>query len=174
MAGTRVHRAHREGWGAGRMTRAFGASLAVGVAALAASARLPAAGATDTARAAHVLAGTATADLHLLKIEGSVLIEEGPVNGSLDGTAKAYLNIGSTGSTLAARFTITTRSGTISAQGTAHPHGSGRYTSFAGTYTIVHGTGRYAHIHGRAGLYGVFDRNTEAVILQATGGTLSY
>lgn len=132
---------------------------------------LPLARAESTAHLAHVLTGTATAKLHLTRAEGSMLIEEGPVTGALTGTAKAWLQ---TGTILTARFTIQTRYGSISGQGHASPHGSGRYISFAGTFTTTGGTGRYAHVHGKAGLYGVFDRRTEAVTIQATGGTLTY
>ena len=47
-----------------------------------------------TARAAHVLGGTATARLHLVYLEGSELIEEGPVTGALTGSARATLHTG--------------------------------------------------------------------------------
>ncbi|HTU79250.1 MAG TPA: hypothetical protein VMF09_10875 [Solirubrobacteraceae bacterium] len=122
------------------------------------------------ARAAYVLNGNATAHLHLVKAEGSQLIEEGPISGALTGSARAKLR---TGATFTASFTIYTRYGSISGHGLATPHGSGRYQSFGGSFIASGGSGRYAHITGRAGLYGVFDRRTDAVLIQTTG-RLSY
>jgi hypothetical protein len=124
----------------------------------------------DVARAAHVIAGTATAHLHLVKAEGSQLIEEGAVSGAFVGSVHGKLY---TGATFTATFTIHTQSGSISGRGQATPHGAGRYQSFAGTFVASGGTGRYAHVSGHAGLSGVFDRRTDAVVIQ-TSGTLSY
>jgi hypothetical protein len=123
------------------------------------------------AHAARTLSGTATAHLHLTKPEGSTLIEEGPVTGALVGSAWAELH---TGALFTAKFTIHTHAGSISGHGQATPHGSGRYQSFSGWFVASSGSGRYAHIHGRAGLYGVFDRRYESVVIQTTDGTLSY
>jgi hypothetical protein len=123
------------------------------------------------AHAAGMLSGTATASLHLVKPNGSELIEEGRVTGVLTGTARAQMHAG--GSEFRGTFTIRTRSGSISGRGTATPHGPGRYQSFSGIFTATGGTGRYAHIHGRSGLYGTFDRRSDAVVVQ-TQGTLTY
>jgi hypothetical protein len=123
------------------------------------------------ARTARTLTGTATARLSPVSVEGSKLTEDGPVSGALSGSAKAELHLGAT---FTASFTIHTRNGSIVGHGQATPHGSGRYESFSGTLTASSGTGRYAHIHGHAGLYGVFDRRTEKVTIQATGGHLVY
>jgi len=109
--------------------------------------------------------------MHLVSAEGATLFEEGTVTGALSGTIKADLQAGTS---LSARFTIQTRYGSISGQGHATAHGSGRYTSFAGTFTATKGTGRYAHVRGHGGLYGVVDRRTDAVTIQTTGGTLTY
>ncbi len=123
------------------------------------------------AHAAHVLKGTATAHLSPTSVEGSKLIEDGPISGALTGSAHAELR---TGAKFSANFTIHTHSGSISGHGTATPHGSGRYESFSGTLTATSGTGRYAHIKGHGGLYGVFDRRTDKVTIQTTGGELTY
>jgi hypothetical protein len=122
---------------------------------------------------AATLSGTATAHLHLVPpIEGSTLYEEGPVAGALTGTVKARLQ---TGALFTGQFTIRTRSGNILGRGSADPHGSGRYQSFSGSFVATGGTGRYARIHGRANLYGVIDRRTDAVTLQTVGnGKLIY
>jgi hypothetical protein len=144
--------------------------LAVAITASLAAATAAGASSTPVARAARALAGTATATLQLVKPDGSELIEEGPVSGLLHGTAKAKVH---TGAHFHGTFTIRTSSGSISGSGTATPHGSQRYQSFSGVFTATSGTGRYAHIHGHSGLYGVFDRRNDSVTVQ-TQGTLYY
>jgi hypothetical protein len=119
-----------------------------------------------SAHAAGVLNGKATAHLHLVQVEGSELNEEGPVTGVLTGTARGTLHLGAV---FIASFTIHTRSGSITGRGTAIPHGTSRYQSFAGSFSATSGSGRYAHISGRAGLYGVLDRRTDSVVIQTTG-----
>jgi hypothetical protein len=122
------------------------------------------------AQLARVLDGTATARLHLIAPDGSQLIEEGPVTGSLPGSAWAKVH---TGAQFSGIFTIHTHGGAISGSALAKPHGLGRYQSFSGTFTATGGTGRYAHVHGQGGIYGVFDRLHESVVIQTTG-TLDY
>jgi len=106
----------------------------------------------------------------LIKPEGAELYEEGPVTGSLPGSMRAQLD---TGSVFSGSFTIHTHGGSITGHGGATPHGSGRYQSFGGSFTVTSGTGRYIHVKGRAGLYGLFDRRTDSVVIQ-TAGKLSY
>jgi hypothetical protein len=102
--------------------------------------------------------------------KGSHLYEEGKAYGTLPGNVIANANLGPP---FTASVTIYTSAGAIRGHGTATPHASGLYESFAGTLTITGGTGRYAHAHGRAGLYGVFNRRTYALKVQTTG-SLSY
>ncbi|HEV3048501.1 MAG TPA: hypothetical protein VGY13_14195 [Solirubrobacteraceae bacterium] len=122
-----------------------------------------------TARVARTLNGSDTAHLHLLHV-GENLLEEGLSSGILPGHMRAELHVGPvfTGS-----FTIYTDKGRISGEGRANPHGSGRYQSFSGTWTVTSGSGQYAHVHGRDSLSGVFDRRTYAVVVTTTG-SLSY
>jgi hypothetical protein len=94
------------------------------------------------------------------------VFEEGPASGPLPGHIKADLSVGGT---FSGTVTIYARGGTVTGHGTATPHGSGRYESFAGTLIVTHGTGRYAHAHGHGGFYGTFDRKTYAVVVQTTG-----
>jgi hypothetical protein len=102
--------------------------------------------------------------------EGATLLEEGSATGALPGRMKAHLLIEAsfTGS-----FVLYVNGGSIKGRGSAKPSGSGRYESFRGSLTVTGGTGRYAHAHGQAGLYGVFDRKTYALTVQTTG-RLSY
>jgi hypothetical protein len=119
------------------------------------------------AHTAGVLNGKATARLHLVEVEGSRLEEEGPVTGVLTGKARGVLHLGAV---FKASFTITTHSGSITGEGTAIPGVAHTYQSFEGSFTVTRGSGRYAHIHGRAQhLYGVLDRRTDSVVIQTTG-----
>jgi len=127
-------------------------------------------GSSLTAHAASTLNITDTAKLHDTGGSGSLLHESGSASGTLPGSMKAECNIGAE---LTTNFTIYAAGGTIKGHGTATPHGSGTYESFAGTLVATGGTGRYAHAHGRAGLYGTFDRRNYALTVQTTG-KLSY
>jgi hypothetical protein len=139
---------------------AVGAVLLIGASASGATTR------HASAHAAGVLNGKATARLHLVQVEGSELDEEGPVTGVLTGTARGELHLGAI---FKASFTIHTRSGSITGEGTAIPHGTGRYQSFAGSFTNLKGSGRYAHIRGRPRLSGVLDRRGDSVVIETTG-----
>jgi hypothetical protein len=123
-----------------------------------------------TAQSAATLKITDTADMHYTSGSGSLLHETGTTSGTLPGNMKANLAIGAT---LTANFTIYASGGTITGRGMGKTHGSGTYESFAGTLVATGGTGRYAHAHGRAGLYGTFDRRNYALTVQTTG-KLSY
>jgi hypothetical protein len=123
-----------------------------------------------TARASRSLNAATTAHMYLVKAEGSELFEEGAVSGALPGSMQAELK---TGAVYTGSFTTHTHGGSIKGHGTATPHGAGRYQSFSGTFIVSGGTGRYAHVSGHAGLYGVFDHRTDAVTVQTTG-KLSY
>jgi hypothetical protein len=113
---------------------------------------------------------TDTAHLRYVSASGSLLREEGKATGTLPGSMRASVNVGAT---ISGNFTIYTRGGSIKGHGSATPHGSGVYESFAGSVTVTGGTGRYAHAHGHTRLYGTFNRNTYALVIQTTG-TLSY
>jgi hypothetical protein len=127
-------------------------------------------GSSPTAQTASTLNITDTAKLHDTGGSGSLLHESGSASGTLPGSMKAECNIGAE---LTTNFTIYAAGGTVKGHGTATPHGSGTYESFAGTLVATGGTGRYAHAHGRAGLYGTFDRRNYALTVQTTG-KLSY
>jgi hypothetical protein len=121
-------------------------------------------------RAARSLNVTATAHLHLVRAEGSQLFEEGSVSGALAGSMRARLD---TGMVFTGSFATHLKGGSINGHGRATPHGSGRYQSFSGSLVVTGGSGRYTHVSGHAGLYGVFDRRSDSVIVQTTG-RLSY
>ncbi len=123
-----------------------------------------------SASIARTLSATDTAHLHYIHSSGSKLIEQGSATGGLPGSMHVELNVGAT---FSGTFTIYASGGTVTGHGTATPHGSGRFESFSGSLVVTGGTGRYAHAHGKAGLYGSFDRKTYALAVQTTG-KLSY
>lgn len=154
------------------MQRAAASCLIVAICSLALSTSGPfdareAFGRSVAARAARTLDATDTAHLNWIHSSGSLLYEEGWATGDLPGKMRAHCDVGPV---VTADFTIYVRGGgVIYGRGSAKAHGTGRYQSFAGTLVVTHGSGRYTHAHGRAGLYGVFDRRTYALTVQTTG-----
>jgi len=122
------------------------------------------------AHAARTLDGTDTAHLHLVRQDESLLFEEGSAAGALPGGMRAKLTVGSR---FTGACTIYTRYGSITGRGSATAHGTGRFQSFSGAFTVTGGSGRYRRVHGATKLYGTFDRRTFAVVVQ-TVGRLSY
>jgi hypothetical protein len=122
------------------------------------------------AQAARVLKATDTAHLHYVSASGAALVEEGSASGTLPGKIRVDLDVGAT---FSGSFAFYLHGGSIKGHGSATPHGAGDIESFAGTLIVTAGTGRYAHAHGRAGLYGTFNRNNYALVIQTTGN-LSY
>jgi hypothetical protein len=122
------------------------------------------------AHVAQTLRAKDTAHLHYVSASGSLLYEVGSASGTLPGGMHAHMRVSST---FTGTFTIYTRGGSITGRGSAHPHGSGMYESFAGTLFVTGGSGRFKHAHGRAGLYGTFNRRNYALDVQTTG-TLFY
>jgi hypothetical protein len=156
-----------------RITDSLGL-VALGLATSATIAAPSIASASLRARPASILSVRDTAHLRYIarESEGSTLVEEGSAGGQLPGAMRARLTVGA--SSFTGRFSLRTRGGSIiKGYGSAKPSGGGRYQSFAGSLVVTGGTGRYVHAHGKAGLYGVFDRQTYGLTIQTTG-RLSY
>jgi hypothetical protein len=126
--------------------------------------------ASAVARTARTLSATDTAHLRYVSSAGSLLNDEGTATGSLPGSMRVHLNLGAT---FTGSFTIYTSGGSIKGHGSAIPHGSGTYESFAGTLTVTGGTGRYARARGQGHLYGTFNRGNYALVIKTTG-SLTY
>lgn len=126
----------------------------------------PAATARPHASRASTLHAKDVAHLHYVAARGSILTDEGQATGTVPGHMKVHLRLGAT---FSGSFTLYTSSGTINGRGSATPHGSGTYESFAGSIVATGGTGRYTHAHGRAQLYGVFNRSNYSFVIQTTG-----
>lgn len=123
-----------------------------------------------SAHSARALRASDTAHLHYISASGSLLYEAGKAVGTLPGGMHAHMRVSST---FTGTFTIYAHGGSITGHGSARPHGSGLYESFAGTLVVTGGSGRFRHAHGRAGLYGTFNRRNYAMVVQTTG-TLYY
>ena len=108
-------------------------------------------------------------NLRFVRASGSLLLDEGRVSGSFPGAVKVrFLYNGEPN--VSARFTITGSGGSISAQGSGRLSSPVSVTpSFRGRMRITGGTGRYAHIHGDGELFGVFNRRSYALTVQAVG-----
>lgn len=118
-------------------------------------------------RAAHVTSVKDEGHLHIVSESGSNLLEEGPVTGTIPGRVRVSFNVGAT---VKATFTIYANGGgSISGRGEGSLHSTSLYSSFGGSLTVTHGTGRYVDAHGSGGLYGVIDRKTYALTVQTVG-----
>jgi hypothetical protein len=119
------------------------------------------------AHAARVLNVRDEGHLRFIHASGSLLIDEGRVSGTFPGSVRVrFLYNGEP--TVSAQFTISGSGGSINARG------SGRLSSptspspsFRGRMSITGGSGRYAHIHGSGELFGVFNRRSYALTVQA-------
>ena len=140
------------------------AALGAALGAISVATALPASAAG--AGSARVVNGSDNAHLHYVRSDGATLYEEGRATGALPGTLRASLKVGATFSGSVVLFTA---NGQLRATGSASPHGSGRFQTFAGTLTVTGGTGRYVHAHGSGRLYGEFDRRTFKLTIQTRG-----
>jgi hypothetical protein len=130
----------------------------------------PAAVRTPRAHRSMAVRAKDVAHLRYVSAKGSLLVDEGRATGTVAGNMKVRLHIGAT---FIGTFAIHTSVGTIVGRGQAIPHGAGQYESFAGSLTATGGSGRYKKAHGRAQLYGVFNRGDYSLVIQTTG-TLFY
>lgn len=141
-------------------------AIATGSPALAAAMPVHRGAGQPRAHAAQALKATDTAHLHYLSASGSLLFEEGRASGTLPGRMRVRFSVGAS---ISGSFTIEAAGGTISGHGTARLHGSGVYESFAGSLVVSGGRGRYTHARGRARLYGTFNRDSYALVVQTVG-----
>lgn len=122
------------------------------------------------ARAAHTLKATDSAHLHYVSASGALLYEVGRASGTLPGSMRVHMRVAAT---FSGSFTISAQGSTIRGHGSATPKGAGVIESFSGSLTVTGGSGRFKHAHGTARLYGTFNRNSYALVIQ-TVGTLRY
>jgi hypothetical protein len=121
------------------------------------------------APAASVLNVRDEGHLRFVHASGSVIVDEGRVSGTFPGTVRVrFLYNGEPD--VSAQFTITGHGGSISARGKGTLSSpTSPSPSFGGHMTVTSGTGRYAHIHGGGQLFGVYNRRSYALTVQAIG-----
>ncbi len=126
-------------------------------------------GAQPLAHAARTLSIHDVGHLHFVHASGSLLIDEGRVTGTFPGSVKVrFVYDGEPN--VSARFTISGAGGSISAKGTGRLSSpTSPNPSFRGRMVVTGGTGRYTHIHGGGELFGVFNRRSYAMTVQAIG-----
>jgi len=153
---------------AGGLTFALGA---LGAIAAATGTGTSALGAAEhpAAHIAHTLSVRDEGHLRFVKSSGSQLLDEGRATGSFPGWVKVRFTYNGEPD-VSAQFTISGAGGTISARG------SGRLSSpvsptpsFRGAMSATGGSGRYAHAHGSGEIFGVFNRRSYALTVQAIG-----
>ena len=127
-------------------------------------------GASPRARVAKTIQVSDTGRLRLANPNGagSTLVEEGKATGTLPGSVRASLTIGT--STVQVTFTLYLHGGTITGHGTAKFNaGQNEYASFGGSVAVNHGGGHYAHASGTGKVYGSINRNTDNATVQVVG-----
>jgi hypothetical protein len=113
--------------------------------------------------------------LHETSYSGSQFHEEGKATGSLPG--KLYANFTYTGTslTVTAQFTLVGNGWSLTGHSTGRLHNANSPSpSFSGQATISGGSGRYAHAHANAKLYGVFYRRDHYALTVQTLGEMHY
>ncbi len=144
-------------------------AVALGIAVLMQSSVPALASHTRARSAARTLSLRDKGQLHAIKRGGSLLLQEGPVSGTLPGHVHAHV-LYNGGPIVTIQFTISTASGSL------RGHGLGRLSnprssspSFVGPLAITGGSGRYANASGRGRLYGVFYLSDDELIFQPVG-----
>jgi hypothetical protein len=120
-----------------------------------------------TARTASMLNVRDEGHLRFVHASGSAILDEGAVSGTLPGSVRVrFVYDGEPD--VSAQFTITAHGGSISARGTGVLSSPTSPTpSFRGRLSVTGGSGRYAHIHGSGELYGVYNRRSYGLTVQA-------
>jgi hypothetical protein len=124
----------------------IGTGVAVGTQATASNAaniRGHARQATYTADTAGTQSVHESARLHLVGSRGTSFNEQGQGSGTFNGPLHVHYTVYATHATLT--FSVSTRAGSVSGQGSTSFTVEGSTTYFTGSLAITHGTGSYAH-----------------------------
>jgi len=121
------------------------------------------------ATAARTLSVRDEGHLRFSKSSGSQIIDEGTMTGTLHGSTRVHFTY--TGEPrVSARFTIYGSGWTMSGYASGwlnNPTSSN--PSFRGSLTLTGGSGRYRHARGSGEMFGVFNRRSYGLIVQAIG-----
>jgi hypothetical protein len=110
-----------------------------------------------------------TGHLHLTSHHSFTLNEQGSASGTISGTIYIHLNVVST-NRVTAEISIYPSGGSITGHATASYRPSGAVATFAGTMTVVRGTGRYAGANGSGlSFTGTVQRTNDAVTVHVSG-----
>jgi hypothetical protein len=124
---------------------------------------------TSNAAAAGVVNVRDEGHLRFIVGYGPELIDGGPAKGTVPGTVRVHF-IYNGNPAVTARFTISGKHGSISGQAHAELNNpSSPAPSFRGVFTVTGGSGRYARIHGKGELFGVFTRRGYGLVVQTIG-----
>lgn len=108
-------------------------------------------------------------DLHLTSRHGFTLNEQGTGTGTIAGTIYVHLKIVST-KQVTAEMNIYLKGGSITGLARAAYHREGAIGHFAGSLSIVRGTGSYANAHGSGlSFSGTIQRSNYAVTVHVSG-----
>ncbi|MGH2903682.1 MAG: hypothetical protein ACRDK7_08885 [Solirubrobacteraceae bacterium] len=139
---------------------------------LLATVAIPVATVTGSALATRILNVHDEGRLRFVTSYGSELIDEGPTTGSVPGRVKVHF-IYNGDPNVRAKFTIYAHGGSISGRGKAKLSSpTSPKPSFHGSFAVIGGSGRYAHVTGAGQLYGVFTRRGYGLVVQTIGKLL--
>jgi hypothetical protein len=107
--------------------------------------------------------------LHFSSSSGSQLIDYGSASGTLPGRVRLHFTYDGS-PTVSAQFTISGAGWSIRARAQGRlSNPTSPNPSFRGSLTITGGSGRYAHARGSGELFGVFNRRSYGLTVQAIG-----
>jgi hypothetical protein len=107
--------------------------------------------------------------LHYLTDDATLIVDEGPVSGTIPGRARVYFTYNGS-PTVSARFTIHAVAGSLKGSARCRLSNPNSPTpSFRGALAITGGSGRYAHARGSGELFGIFHRRGYSLVMQAIG-----
>jgi hypothetical protein len=133
---------------------------------------LPAATAVASApvaRSAGTVSLSDSARLHLTSHHSFTLNEQGSASGTIAGTIYIHLTVAST-NRVTAEISIYPSGGSITGKASASYRPSGAVASFAGTMSVVRGSGRYNGAHGSGlSFTGTVQRSNDAVTVRVSG-----
>jgi hypothetical protein len=122
-----------------------------------------------TARSARTFSLNDTGHLHLTSHHGFTLNEKGSASGTITGTIYLHLTIVST-NRVTAEVNIYPSGGSLTGHAIASYRPAGAVATFAGTMSIVRGTGRYSHAKGSGlSFTGTVQRSNDAVTVHVNG-----
>ncbi len=128
-----------------------------------------ASGAPARGHAARTVKLTESANLRLTSKHGFTLNEQGTASGTARGALYVHLTIVSS-ARVTAEINFYPSNGSISSRGNAAYHRGRSSASFAGTLSIVHGSGAYGRTHGQDLAFGgTIQRSNDAISVHVSG-----